>query len=154
MIKKANMIMILFSIILYLSSCINQAKPEIHLIPKDYKGPVIIIFNNEQGNPEKFENGSRVYEISKEGILRTQFKKQTGNLAPGKLKYYYCDSNGRQEINYLPSTKDITDKATYVFGKELSNTTIRYLVGNISEGDSYYKALRKRIDELFPPEVQ
>ena len=154
MIKITHKNMALFPILLFLSSCLNQEEPEIHLIPKNYKGPVIIIFDDKQGNPEKYENDNRVYEISQDGILRTQFKKQQGSIAPGNLKYYYYDKNGRQEINYLLSTKDITDSATYVFSKELSNTTIRYLVGKLSEGDGYYKALRKRIDELFPPEVQ
>jgi hypothetical protein len=140
--------------IIFFSSCLYHAEPEIHLIPKNYKGPVIIIFNEKKGNPQKYENDIRVYEISKDGILRTQFKKQQGSIAPDKLKYFFYDKNGRQEINYLVSTKDITDSATYVFNKELSNTTVRYLVGKLSEGDGYYKALRKRIDELFPPEVQ
>lgn len=154
MINIINKIMALFSILLFLSSCINQADPEIHLIPKDYKGPIIIIFDDKKGSPEKYENGSRVYEILKDGVLRTQFKKQQGSIAPGKLKYYYYDNNERQEINYLQSAKDVTDSASYIFSKELSNTTVRYLVGKVSEGDGYYKALRKRIDELFPPEVQ
>jgi len=146
--------MAIFSILIFLSSCLNQAEPEIHLIPKDYKGPIIIIFDDKQGNPVKYENGNRVYEISQDGILRTQFKKQSGSIAPGKLKYYYYDTNGRKEINYLQSTANITDSATYIFSKELSNTTVRYLVGKVSDGDSYYNALRKRINELFPPEVQ
>lgn len=146
--------MTIFSIILFFSSCFNQAEPEIHLIPKDYTGPVIIIFDDKQGVPAKYENGNRVYEIPQDGVLRTQFKKQQGSIAPGKLKYYYYDKNERQEINYLQSTKDVTDSASYVFSKELSNATVRYLVGKVSEGDGYYKALRKRIDELFPPEVQ
>ncbi len=154
MIQIINKTMALFSILLFLSSCINQAEPEIHLIPKDYKGPVIIIFDDKKGSPEKYENGSRVYEIPQDGVLRTQFKKQQGSIAPGKLKYYYYDKNERQEINYLQSTKDVTDSSSYIFSKELSNTTVRYLVGKVSEGDGYYKALRKRIEELFPPEVQ
>lgn len=144
-----------FSILLFLSSCVNKAEPEVHLIPKGYKGPVIIIFEDKQGKPEKYEDGKRVYEIPADGVLRTQFKKQQEFIAPGDLKYYYYDGNGRQEINYLQSTQEFADSSsTYVFSKELSHSTVRYLVGKVSEGDAYYKALRKKIDELFPPEVQ
>jgi hypothetical protein len=133
----------------------NKAEPEVHLIPKGYKGPVIIIFDDKQGKPEKYEGDKRVYEIPSDGVLRTQFKKQEGFIAPGDLKYYYYNENGRQEINYLQSTQGVADSSsTYVFSKELSHSTVRYLVGKLNEGDDYYKALRKKIDELFPPEIQ
>ncbi len=42
----------------------------------------------------------------------------------------------------------------YVFSEEISNKTARYLVGKLSEGDAYFNALRKKIEEFFPPEVQ
>src|SRR5687767_10881838 len=106
-----------FSLLLFLSSCMNKAEPEIHLIPKGYKGPVIIIFEDKQGEPVKYEDGKRVYKIPLDGVLRTQFKKQLGNIAPGELKYYNYDAKGREEINYLQSTKGITDSTTYVFSK-------------------------------------
>jgi len=125
-----------------------------HLIPKGYKGPVIIIFEEKNGKPVKYEDGKRVYEITSDGVLETQFKKQQGSIAQRELKYYYYDENGREEINYLQSTQGVTDSAAYVFSKELSHSTVRYLVGKLSEGDSYYKALRKKVAELFPPEIQ
>ena len=92
----------------------------------------------------KYEDGKRVYEIPSNGVLRTQFKKQQGSIAPGELKYYYYAEKEREEINYLQSTQGVTDSATYVFSKELSHSTVRYLVGKLSEGDGYYKALRKK----------
>lgn len=144
----------LLSLMLIMSSCFNQAEPEIHLIQKGYKGPVIIIFEDKGGKPVRYEDGKRVYEIPSDGVLRTQFKKQQGSIAQGGLKYYYYDEKGREEIRYLQSTQGITDSTIYVFSKELSHSTVRYLVGKLREGDSYYNALRKRIDELFPPEVQ
>jgi hypothetical protein len=133
----------------------NQAEPETHLIPKGYKGYVIIIFDEKNGVPEKYENGSRVYEIPSDGVLRTQFKKQKGWIAPGKVNYYYYDNNERQKIEYLQSTQGVKDDSKmYVFSEEISKKTVRYLVGKLSEGDDYYKALRKKIDELFPPDIQ
>lgn len=153
---KYKMMFSILSLMLAVSSCFNQAEPEIHLIPKGYKGPVIIIFDEKNGKPEKYEDGSRVYEIPKDGILRTQFKQQKeGYIAPGKLKYYYYDEGSRAEIEYLQSTQNVADDGkNYVFGKELSQKTVRYLVGKLNEGDAYFSALRKKIEELFPPEVQ
>jgi hypothetical protein len=133
----------------------SKAEPEVHLIPKGYKGPVIIIFDDKQGRPEKYENGKRVYEIPMDGVLKTQFKKQQGFIEPNDLKYYYYDNVERHEIRYLQSTNGTTDSLSpYIFGKEIAHSTVRYLVGQLNEGDAYYKALRKNIDELFPPEVQ
>jgi Family of unknown function (DUF6843) len=143
-----------FSLLFFFSSCINKAEPEIHLIPKGYKGPIIIIFEDKKGKPVKYENGKRIYEIPSDGVLGTQFKKQQGSIAPGELKYYYYDEKGQEEINYLQSTQGVTDSAIFVFSKELSHSTVRYLVGKPNEGDNYYKALGKKIDELFPPEIQ
>jgi len=145
----------LFSFLFFLSSCINQAEPETHLIPKGYKGYVIIIFDEKNGMPEKYENDSRVYEIPSDGVLRTQFKEQTGWIAPGKLNYYYYDRTERQKIEYLQSTQGVKDDSKpYVFSKEISDKTVRYLVGKLSEGDAYFNALRKKVEELFPPEIQ
>jgi hypothetical protein len=153
-IAKYKIMLSMFSLMLIVSSCFKQAEPEMHLIPKGYKGPVIIVFGDREGKPVKYEDGKRVYEISSDGVLRTQFKKQQGSIAPGELKYYYYYGKGREEIDYLQSIQGVNDSAIYVFSKELSNSTVRYLVGKLSEGDSYYNALRKRIDELFPPRVQ
>lgn len=139
-----------------MSSCLNTAESEIHLIPREYKGPVIIIFNEKNGVPEKYENGSRVYEIPTNGILRTRFRQQKrGYIAPDKVRYYYYNGRSRSEIIYLQSTQNINDDGkNYVFGKELSQKTVRYLVGEPGEGDAYFNALRKKIDEIFPQEVQ
>ena len=92
----------LFAIMLQLTSCTNDVEGEIHLIPKGYEGPVIIAFDEQNGMPEKYENGSRVYEIPNDGVLRTQFKPQKEGYIPMEnLKYYYYDSNGRNELTYL-----------------------------------------------------
>jgi hypothetical protein len=145
----------LFSILFFFSSCMNQAEPETHLIPKDYKGYVIVIFDEKNGVPKKYENGSRVYEIPSDGVLRTQFRKQKGWIAPGKVNYYYYDNSERQKLEYLQSTQGVKDDSKiYVFSEEISGKTVRYLIGNLSEGDTYFNALRKKIEELFPPEVQ
>jgi hypothetical protein len=142
--------------LLFLTSCFSQAEPEIHLIPKGYRGPVIIIFDQKNGSPEKYEDGSRVYKVPADGILKTQFIPQTkGSIRPGKLKYYYYDSNDRKEINYLQTTKGaVDDGMDYVFGKEVSSGSVRYLVGKLSEGDNYFSALRKKLEVIFPPTIQ
>ena len=65
---------------------------EIHLLPNNFQGVVFILFNLPNGTPPEYESGKRVYRIPKNGVLRTQFKAQTGVLrAP---EYYYLTFNG------------------------------------------------------------
>lgn len=60
-----------------LFSC-DSGEQEIIVIPKEYKGYVLIIFNQKDGNPIKYEGKKRVYEIPQSGILKTQFKSNDG----------------------------------------------------------------------------
>ena len=62
---------------LMLFSC-DSGEQEIIVIPKEYKGYVLIIFNQKDGNPIKYEGKKRVYEIPQSGILKTQFKSNDG----------------------------------------------------------------------------
>lgn len=151
MIHLATYLMLLTS----LTSCINREEPEKHLIPKGFTGPVIIIYDQKDGKPEKYEDDFRIYEIPADGVLRTQFKHPKGFIAPGKLLYYYVDVDGRRQLTYLEKTAGANDDGKpKVFGVESSLSTIRYLVGYLSEGDKYFNLLRRKIDELFPPEIQ
>ena len=148
-------LILLLSAINILTSCAEIAEPEIHLIPKSYKGPIIIIYGQKDGRPKKYEGSFRVYEISKDGVLRTQFEQPKGFISPEKLQYYYFDENGRQQLSYIERTTGAKeDNKPHTFTKEISVGTTRYLVGFLSEGDKYFNQLRKKIDELFPAKVQ
>jgi hypothetical protein len=150
-----NSFSLLLFILVYLSSCVNKSEPEIHLIPKDYTGAVIIIYDQEDGKPKKYEGDFRVYEIPQDGVLKTQFKHPNGFIAPGKLQYYYYNETSRQQLTYIERPADFKDDGKpHTFSVESSVSTIRYLVGFSKDGDKYYNELRKRINELFPPKVQ
>lgn len=139
----------------YFTSCINSAEPEMHLLPKNFQGYVIIVFDDQNGQDEKYEDGFRVYEIPSNGVLKTKFKSQHGWIANDKLKYYY-DSNGlRENVSYIEFEKDTKDSmTTYVHRKELSENCVRYLVSPLSKSEKYYEEMNKKLDELFPPIVQ
>jgi hypothetical protein len=68
--------LILFSIALslMLTNCNTKGEQEIIIVPRNFKGYVIIIHNQKDGMPTKYEGNKRVYEIPKNGILKTQFK--------------------------------------------------------------------------------
>jgi hypothetical protein len=136
-------------------SCINRAEPEMHVLPKGFQGYVIIVFNDPNGQDEKYEDGFRVYEIPSNGILRTKFEFQDGWIANGKLKYYYNSSGVKEEINYINLEKEAKDSsANYIHGKELSKGCVRYIVSPLKKGDTYFEEMHKKLDELFLPIVQ
>jgi uncharacterized protein DUF6843 len=79
------------------------AEPEIHLIADGYMGDVFIIHDVPGGEPLEREWLSRVYRISRNGILRSQSSMNSGWGMP---RYYYISENGdrRQIKEYWPSS--------------------------------------------------
>ena len=66
--------------------------------PRDYTGYIIVIFNQEDGKPVKYEGKKRVYEIPSDGILKTQFNINDGW---GDYPIFYYESIAPE--NKLPS---------------------------------------------------
>ncbi|HEX8529388.1 MAG TPA: hypothetical protein VF646_05175, partial [Cytophagales bacterium] len=61
-----------------LFSIFNKAEPETILVPKGYEGVVVVIFDQQEGAPAKYEGKDRVYEIPEDGVLLTRFAWDTG----------------------------------------------------------------------------
>ena len=126
---------------------------EIHLIPKNYEGVVVIVFNVADGVPEKHEDRKRVYEIPDNGILRTQFKFNDHWVASSYLQYYYVSKSGeRERIPYPDRVENLSSDVVQVFSKSAGdnasspeNPYIIYLVGKYEEADSL-----SRLKESFP----
>jgi hypothetical protein len=60
-----------------LTSCTN-GEQEVIVVPKNFKGYIIIIHNQKNGMQKKYEGKKRVYEIPQNGILKTQFNVNDG----------------------------------------------------------------------------
>lgn len=71
----------------------GRAEHEVHLVPAGYEGPVVIIFDDSSGAPERREGRARVYEIPPGGVLRTRLAPNPGWSAPD---YYHVDAAGRR----------------------------------------------------------
>ncbi|MGB7070289.1 MAG: hypothetical protein WBD22_12410 [Pyrinomonadaceae bacterium] len=78
---------------------------EIFILPEGYIGFVLILHDQKNGEPGKYESGKRVYEIPSNGILKTQFSLNTGWHSPGK--YFYKQNGKLTEIPYLFDDRDI-----------------------------------------------
>lgn len=92
---------IIYNLILLITvtSCGQEAEDTIRLIPDGYKGTVLIIFNQEDGEPKEYEDGKRLYRIPENGVLKTQFKPNYGTQ---KHQFFYVDNNNnRTEIPFI-----------------------------------------------------
>lgn len=71
--------------------CADHAPSETFLIPENYKGAIVVVFENT--NKEDDSKKERIYKIPESGILYTPHSRTTGIL---KHKYYYVDSSGNK----------------------------------------------------------
>lgn len=95
--KTFFVILLLLFVSFSLTSCsFGQivAEPVIYLIPAEYMGNVYIFHNVPDGVPLKREGRARVYEVPKDGILRSQSLEISGYYS---AQYFYVTSNGRRE---------------------------------------------------------
>jgi hypothetical protein len=83
-------------------SCGRKGEDSVYLIPKNYEGNLMIIFNQDNGVDTFYEKQGRVYQFDTIGVLMTKF---SPNYGIRQNHYYYVDSLGnRTNINYaLPS---------------------------------------------------
>lgn len=85
--------------VFFLSLYLHKAEPETFLIPNDLRGEIVVFYDEPCGQLPVYRNGRRVYEISTDGVLITQFKKNHGYL---DQKFYLADSdNSEIEIPYF-----------------------------------------------------
>jgi hypothetical protein len=152
-------ILFFISIIIAIFGCGQEKREDsITLIPKGYVGPVVIIFNQTDGKPIKYEKNKRIYEIPDNGILKTQFTK---NIGYQKNEFYYVSNEGkRTNIEYILTQKNtiaskgIENNKIYVFAEEYSGggegfspqsgkykiyPSISFYIGNLNNVENSFK---------------
>lgn len=77
---------------------------EIYLVPYNYQGPVLVVFNQLNGAPARYEGRNRIYVIPSAGVLLTQFP-------PVKRAYttefWHIDTIGtRRNIQFQTSCRE------------------------------------------------
>ncbi len=80
--------------------CYNSINtPERYLISENYRGPVIIVYNQLKGQAPEFDGKRRLYRIPSTGILFTQFHDEQGLI---NQDYYYVSPSGsRRRLGVL-----------------------------------------------------
>jgi hypothetical protein len=83
--------------------------PERYLIPENYRGPVVIIFNQKDGQKKEYEGKRRLYRIPPTGVLFTQFKDEQGWI---DQDYYLVSPNGQRKKLGVLDTRDFNEEWT------------------------------------------
>lgn len=121
---------LIYSLILLVSvmSCGQKTEDTVRLIPKGYKGSVLVIFNQENGEPKEYENGKRVYRIPENGVLKTQFEP---NYGVQNHQFFYVNKEGnRTEIPFvLVQNKEVLSEI-----KDDKKIVYAYFENTIGEG--------------------
>ena len=97
----------------FVLGCWND-DPEVYLIPQGYRGPVIVAFEQADGQPERRASDTLIYAVPRSGILKTQASFPDGFR---QISYYYVDGQGkRQRIPYHSPVTGMPPDSLQVFG--------------------------------------
>jgi len=77
------------------SSCQKNGKDCIYLIPENFEGNILIIYEQQNGMDATYENKNRVYFFDTTGVLKTKF---APNYGMQKNHYFYVDSLGKRSL--------------------------------------------------------
>ena len=69
----------LLTIVFILQCSCQNRESEIFILPENYNGYVLVIFNQKDGEEPKYFEGKRLYIIPDNGILKTQFEAEYGS---------------------------------------------------------------------------
>lgn len=105
---------------------VNSPSDDIFLIPEGYRGQIVIIYGQEDGQPKEYEGRWRVYKIPKSGKLKTRFEIKGNSINLSGSKYFYVDKQGnRNELKTFCEYCDNPD-----------TTSIQVIFGSLGSGSS------------------
>ncbi len=125
-------------------------EPETFLIPENYRGHVLILFNEECGNEVKYEVDRRVYEIPNDGIFLTKFEDEQGFI---NQEFFLVDKKGkRKKIEQLdvrdfneewtteknPNEPSRTKLGIFHAGRTYSNGNSEFYISTYNDLDSHF----------------
>ncbi len=123
----------LITAIFFLSIYLNKAESETFLIPTDYRGDIVIFYDEGCGQEPLIVKGRRIYQISNDGVLITKFKKNSGYL---DQEFYLVDENeNRTEIPKFGRQNFHTEKK--VWGDFLSTPVEEFTKETVGAFHSY-----------------
>jgi hypothetical protein len=101
---------------------ISDASDDIFLIPKGFRGQVIVLYAQPHGEPKEFDGKWRIYRVPQNGILKTQFKLKGNVIDLERTKYFFIDARGNK--------RPIKEFCDYCDKKDTS--TVQIIYGSVS----------------------
>ena len=118
----------------------DSIESEIHLIPRDYVGPVFIYFD-EPATVVAEVDTTRIYQVPTDGFLCVDAP-PTISASPQRKFYYRSESGERREIPFNASENAIQvhslarAEIAELDGVQMSRYQLRYIVG-LPTGDGW-----------------
>lgn len=125
---------------------------EVILVPQGYSGTVLIFHNDPNGQPVKYDNGRRTYEIPSDGIYSTSAPEPPSYT----WEFWYVDREGRRaRIPNQPNCPDQKDLERIVVCHAIASVSKHegnnsywysidgYIIGQMKEYDLFYRTLEK-----------
>ena len=127
-----------------LSGC-NQGEREIVVVPSNYIGRVMIVFDQKNGMEPLYNDGKRVYNIPQNGILKTKFSPNPGWI--GTPDFYYDKISPNKMLQYEADPRALPVATVVAYGVIAGSTSdknniirfLEYYVGNKAQIDSAYE---------------
>ena len=108
-------------ILIGICSCSKYIEPEIFLLPMNYRGLILLIYDEDFGEDQRFEGKFRVYDIPNDGILLTKFPPNEGHFNEKIQQFFYVDGQERIRIPYSNlGDKDHPD-SVYIYHGAIGN---------------------------------
>ncbi|KAA5536549.1 hypothetical protein F0919_02455 [Taibaiella lutea] len=147
--NKKMKLLLPFFLLISLASC-TAREPDIFILPDNFRGGILIIYNQKNGIAPQYHRKSRVYVIPKNGILKTQFSIDSDWSA--LPQFYYSSISSANRIRYVYDAKEIPENDVIAFGgssgvanKDLAGKQVirfaTYYIGNKSIVDTAYQRL-------------
>lgn len=144
--------MIGIALICFLFLGCDRAEQEVIIIPRDYIGYVLIIYNQPNGADPIYENGKRIYHIPANGILKTKFSPNPGWME--FPEFYYGNIASENKIPFETNIQTLPIDHVVAFGGTAGsinkNATgkekirvLTYHIGNKAQIDSTYEQVQK-----------
>ncbi len=145
---KINIFFLFLFVSISLFESCKSAETEVIIVPNDYIGYVLVIYDQADGVSEEYDKEDRVYRISESGILKTKFSSNAGWSSLPKFHYsdlgknipFFVDFNGlpESEISAFGGSAGFMNRNSE--GKKGVKFS-QFFIGNKSQ-------IRKSIDKL------
>jgi len=142
----------LITILSMLLFACDKGEQEMLVIPKNFKGYIVVINNQKSGVPVTYEKGNRILMIPVSGVLKTQFPVNDGRMAQPQFYYGSIAPENKLEsfvmINQVPENKVVGFMGPNgsankdLAGKERISFSF-YFVGNKAEIEKYQQDAQK-----------